>query len=387
MCTVNDEDQQSVAEVGVMPTVSQVYAQRLHELGYQGDAAQMAAVTELARCEQELEAYDPERARKKFMRWLSRAHKVTLPKGVYMYGGVGRGKSFLMDCFFEAVQIEGKRRLHFHEFMREVHQQLHRLQGTVNPLDVLAREIAVRHPLICFDEFHVSNVTDAMILYRLLCALFDHGVCMVTTSNFEPDGLYPNGLQRERILPAIALIKEKMRVISVDAGIDYRRQTLSTELVYHTPLGLQTEERMRTVYEKMCEGLDMDTALVIEHRKIDALRCCANVGWFSFAQLCATPRSQNDYLALSDRFDVIMVSSVPQMKPNQASEARRFTLLVDVLYDRRVKLVVSAATAPELLYTEGALAHEFVRTVSRLVEMQSQEYLAEPVRRARIDLT
>lgn len=366
-----------------MSTVTDIYRNRLKELGYHSDAAQENAIAALQQCQQDLEAYMSSRNKGFMSRWLN---KLVAPQGVYMYGGVGRGKSFLMDCFFDAVNVSGKRRLHFHEFMREVHKQLRQLQGTVNPLAVLGKEIAEKHPLICFDEFHVSDVTDAMILHRLLEALFSNGACMVTTSNFHPDGLYPDGLQRESILPAIELLKQKMNVVCVDAGVDYRQRTLSPAQTYLTPLGAETDEVLQQIYGQVSEGPNLDTTIEVEHRKLQAVRCSANVGWFSFAQLCATPRSQNDYLELANRFDVLMLSNVPKMPPQLASEARRFTVLVDVLYDRRNKLILSAAVPPEQLYTEGALAYEFVRTVSRLVEMQSQEYLAEPIRRSQTDL-
>jgi len=299
-----------------------------------------------------------------------------LPRGVYMFGGVGRGKSFLMDCFFQAVPLTRKTRLHFHEFMREVHRELLELKGIADPLEELGKRIAKRFRLICFDEFHVSDVTDAMILYRLLDSLFKNRVSIVTTSNFHPDGLYPNGLHRDRILPAIELLKAKLEVINVDNGFDYRRRTLDQAQLYHQPLGDEAEAALTATFEALAEARDEDPRLQIEQRQIRARRRAGGVVWFDFAQLCGGPRSQNDYLELATQFHTLILSNVPEMPPRLASEARRFTWLVDVLYDRRVKLVISAAVPPEQLYADGPLAHEFPRTVSRLQEMQSQEYLS-----------
>jgi cell division protein ZapE len=352
--------------------VRQLYEETLAERGYKSDPAQLRAVDALERCENEWADYKARRGNA-VTKLLVRP---PIPRGVYMVGGVGRGKSFLMDCFFRSVPLTRKTRLHFHEFMREVHRELQELKGTADPLDELGRRIARRFRLICFDEFHVSDVTDAMILHRLLVALFANRVSIVTTSNFAPDDLYPNGLHRDRILPAIELLKEKLQVIHVDAGIDYRRLTLQTVATYHHPLGPQAESAMLAAFEQVAEARDEDPLLRIEHRELRALRRAGGVVWFDFRTLCGGPRSQNDYLELASRFHTLLLSGVPQMPPRLASEARRFTLLIDVLYDRRVKLIVSAEVPADQLYTEGPLAHEFPRTVSRLQEMQSADYLA-----------
>lgn len=292
-----------------------------------------------------------------------------------MYGGVGRGKSFLMDCFYNAVPLKRKTRLHFHEFMREVHRELSDLKGTVNPLDVLAKRMSVRYRLICFDEFHVADITDAMILHRLLSALFENGVGFVTTSNFKPDDLYPGGMHRDRILPAIALLNDKLQVLSVDNGTDYRRRTLEAVDLYHMPLGAKADQSMEFAFNALAETRDENPVLHIEARQILAHRKAGGAVWFDFKVLCGGPRSQNDYLEIASCFHTVFLSNVPHMPLRMASEARRFTWLIDVLYDRRVKLVMSAAVPPENLYTEGPMAHEFPRTVSRLKEMQSQEFL------------
>jgi cell division protein ZapE len=354
-------------------SVRQAYEAELAARGYTSDPAQLRAVAALERCATEWAQYKEKRSNA-FKKLVNRP---AIPRGVYMFGGVGRGKSFLMDCFFNAVPLRRKTRLHFHEFMREVHRELAQLQGTVNPLDVLGAQIAERYKLICFDEFHVADITDAMILHRLLQSMFDHGVGFVTTSNFKPDDLYPDGLHRDRILPAIDLLNAKLEVINVDNGTDYRRRTLERVKLYHTPLGREADTQMDAAFSALAECQDEAPVLTIEHREIRARRKAGGVVWFDFRALCGGPRSQNDYLELASQFHTVLLSDVPQMSVNMASEARRFTWLVDVLYDRRVKLILSAAVLPEALYTEGALSHEFPRTVSRLNEMQSAEFMAQ----------
>jgi cell division protein ZapE len=285
-----------------------------------------------------------------------------------------------MDAFFADVPLIRKTRLHFHEFMRGVHHELDELKGTENPLDAVAERIARRFRLICFDEFHVSDIADAMILHRLLVRLFDLGVGFVMTSNYAPDGLYPDGLHRDRVLPAIELLKEQLDVLNVDAGIDYRQRTMERIDTYLTPLSEATELRLAQSFEQIAEAEDDDPVMLIEARKIRARRRAGGAVWFDFAVLCGGPRSQNDYLEIAARFHTVFLSNVPQMSAGQSSEARRFTWLVDVLYDHRVKLLLSAAVAPEQLYVAGVLAGEFHRTASRLTEMQSREYLDAPRR-------
>lgn len=353
-------------------SVKQNYEAELAARGYTSDPAQLRAVEALERCAQEWSVFKEKRssALKKLI------NRPDIPRGVYMYGGVGRGKSFLMDCFYNAVPLKRKTRLHFHEFMREVHRELSDLQGTVNPLDVLAKRMAKRFRLICFDEFHVADITDAMILHRLLSALFDNGVGFVTTSNFRPNDLYPGGMHRDRIFPAIALLNERLEVLSVDNGTDYRRRTLEAVKLYHVPNGPAADQAMEDAFNALAESHDEDPVLHIEARQIRARRKAGGVVWFDFKTLCGGPRSQNDYLEIASRFHTVFLSDVPHMPVRMASEARRFTWLVDVLYDRRVKLLMSAEVAPQDLYTEGPMSHEFPRTVSRLSEMQSQEFLS-----------
>ena len=364
-------------------SVREAYEAELALRGYSADPAQLRAVEVLETCAAQWTLFKQKRssALKKLI------NRPLVPRGVYLHGGVGRGKSFLMDCFFSALPLKRKTRLHFHEFMREVHRELVGLQGTVNPLDVLAKRIAKKYRLICFDEFHVADITDALILHRLLLALFESGVGLVATSNFKPADLYPGGLHRDRVLPAIDLLNARMDVVNVDNGTDYRQNTLAQLQIYHAPLGPSADAAMDDAFVRLAATHDEDPHLHIEARKIRARRKAGGLVWFDFKTLCGGPRSQNDYLELAAQFHTVLLSDVPQMLPNHASEARRFTLLVDVLYDRRVKLILSAAVAPELLYTEGALAHEFSRTVSRLNEMQSAQFLSQEHRLVDTSLT
>jgi cell division protein ZapE len=352
--------------------VRQIYEQTLAERTYRSDPAQLRAISALERCEQEWADYKARR-RTSLQKWWVRP---PIPKGVYMHGGVGRGKSFLMDCFFNAVPLTRKTRLHFHEFMREVHRELAGLKGMADPLDELGARIARRFRLICFDEFHVADVTDAMILHKLLASMFANRVSIVVTSNFHPDGLYPNGLHRDRILPAIALLKDKLEVLTVDNGHDYRQRTFAELDPYLCPLDEANEATLTQAFEQLAEAQEEDPVLLIEHRQLKARRRAGGVVWFDFDELCGGPRSQNDYLEIATQFHTVLLAGVRQMSPRLASQARRFTWLVDVLYDRRVKLLLSAEVEPELLYTEGPMVHEFPRTVSRLMEMRSAEYLA-----------
>ena len=301
-----------------------------------------------------------------------------VPRGVYLWGDVGRGKSFLMDSFFASVAIRRKTRIHFHAFMRDVHAELAKLKHEADPLATVAQRIAARWRLVCFDEFHVSDIADAMILGRLLSALFTAGVVFVMTSNYRPDRLWPDGLQRERFLPAIALLCEWLDVIEIDAGIDYRLRALTHMPIYHAPAGPASEAALASAFEAMASGPDESAAIAIDGRTIAAKRRAGSVAWFDFAALCSGPRSQRDYLELAQRFAVILLSAIPRLSPAAADQARRFTWLIDILYDHRVKLLASAEAPAEELYREGPNAQDFPRTVSRLTEMRTREYMALP---------
>lgn len=351
--------------------VREFYEHALAQRGYKSDEAQRRAVERLQQAYEDWSAYKARRS-SKLKKLINRPD---VPRGVYMWGGVGRGKSFLMDSFYSVVPVVRKTRLHFHEFMRGVHRQLDELKGVADPLDEVARRIAKKYRLICFDEFHVSDIADAMILYNLLKALFDNGVSFIMTSNYVPDSLYPDGLHRDRILPAITLLKEKLDILNVDAGLDYRKRVLEQVEAYHAPLGAAADQALRNAFSNLAETADEDPRLHIEAREIRALRRAGGVIWFDFATLCGGPRSQNDYLEVASRFHTVILSGVPCMSASMSSEARRFTWLIDVLYDHKVKLLMSAEVEPDKLYTEGMLANEFHRTVSRIIEMQSSEYM------------
>lgn len=358
--------------------VREYYHQSLEERGYESDDAQLVAVDRLQAYFDDWVDFKQDRssALKKLFK------RPDVPRGVYMWGGVGRGKSFLMDAFYSTVPVRRKTRIHFHEFMRGVHHELGEVRGQQDPLDEVARRIAKRYRLICFDEFHVSDVADAMILYRLLLKLFEYGTSFVMTSNYEPSTLYPDGLHRDRILPAIKLIKEQMDILSVDAGTDYRRRTLEQLRMYLTPITAATRDELQACFDRLLDTSPLKPVLTVENREIKAVALGGTVVWFDFATLCGGPRSQNDYLDLASRFHTVILSDVPRMGAKHASEARRFTWLIDVFYDHKVKLIMSAECEAEDLYTQGPMANEFHRTVSRIMEMQSREYLEAERREA-----
>ncbi|MFZ6774220.1 cell division protein ZapE [Undibacterium sp. SXout7W] len=351
--------------------VLEYYQVALSQRGFQADDAQKRAVDRLQQAYDDWLLYKGKRANK-LTRLITRPE---VPRGVYMWGGVGRGKSFLMDSFYSVVPVVRKTRLHFHEFMRGVHRQLDELKGIPDPLNEVAKRVAKKYRLICFDEFHVSDVADAMLLYNLLNALFNNGVSFVMTSNYEPDTLYPDGLHRDRMLPTIALIKEKLDVLNVDSGNDYRKRALEQVQAYLTPLNAATDKALRDTFLRIAETGDEDAHVDIEGRKLKSLRRAGSLIWFDFATLCGGPRSQNDYLEIASRFHTVILSSIPRMSAGMSSEARRFTWLIDVFYDNKVKLIMSAEVEPEQLYTSGTLSNEFHRTVSRIIEMQSKEYM------------
>ena len=354
------------------------YQQELKTRGYQSDPAQLRAVERLQKCEDEWIAYKEIRSNS----LKKKIFKPTLPRGLYLWGGVGRGKSFLMDCFYAASPLEKKIRIHFHEFMREVHRELHELSGLADPLDELSKRIANRYRLICFDEFHINDIADAMILYRLLSALFADRVQFVMTSNYRPDQLYPNGLHRDRLLPAIKLLQEKLDVLNVDAGNDYRRVQMAQVEAYLTPVNAETQATLGQMFQTLIGNQKeaRNPVLNIESRELRPLHMADGVVWFDFKTLCCGPRSQNDYLEISNQFHTVILSGVPYMPPRMTNEARRFIWLIDVLYDHKIKLIMSAEVSAPDLYTEGQITAEFSRTVSRLIEMQSRDYLDAPRR-------
>ena len=353
------------------------------ERGITLDDAQQRAALRLAQLNDELTAFRNKRAS-----LLGRVFaRPDVPKGVYLYGGVGRGKSFLMDAFYGASKIRRKTRVHFHAFMRSVHADLRTLKHEADPLVAVAEHLAEKYRLICFDEFHVSDIADAMILGRLLSNCFDLGIVFVMTSNYAPDQLYPEGLQRQNFVPTITLIKDSMDVVEVDSGVDYRRRTLEQDSVYHTPLSVDTDAKLAATFARLATGkMSADKSITLLGREIALRKRADGVIWFDFAALCETPRSQNDYLELAEANHTLILSNVPVLGSKDSNVIRRFTLLVDVLYDHRVKLIMSAA-APlaEISKVDESVKDndtrrvltEFSRTTSRLTEMQSASFMSE----------
>jgi cell division protein ZapE len=301
-------------------------------------------------------------------------------QGLYIWGGVGRGKTYLMDMFFESLPSEAKMRTHFHRFMQRVHLDLASLQGQKNPLEHIADQIAAESRVLCFDEFFVRDIGDAMILAGLLEALFKRQVILIATSNVEPDRLYEDGLQRQRFLPAIALINEHTQTIAIQSGVDYRLRSLTQATLYHCPISDDTDARLMVCFNELTpEGSKVHKGAEIEilERRIGTQYCSKDVVWFAFEQICEGARSAFDYVELAKIYHAVILSGVPQMHESASDGARRFISLVDELYDRRVKLVISAEVPIAQLYTGEKLRFEFERTESRLIEMQSEEYLGD----------
>jgi len=376
------EAAQESQDSGEKLSVIDLYHRALERRGFQSDSSQLRAVERLQQLYEEWSAYKVRRSTA-IRRLVVRP---PLPRGVYLWGGVGRGKSFLMDSFYLCLPLVRKRRVHFHHFMRDVHQELEELKGRVDPLSALAERIARRYRLICFDEIHINDIADAMIVGRLLSRTLDLGVVYCMTSNYHPDQLYKDGLKRENFLPAIGLLKERLDVLHVEGGTDYRQKMLEGVKTYHAPLGADTDRALLEAFGRIAEVEEEFHELDVEGRVIAYRHRAGGVVWFDFKVICGWGRSQHDYLDLSRRFHTVIVSGVPRMGLGLAEEARRFTLMVDVFYDNRVKLIVSAEISPEkLLRIEEdpgdsrlrAMVFEFGRTASRLVEMQSREYLAE----------
>lgn len=367
--------------------VQEFYDHALSQRGFFADAEQQQAVAQLQIIYQQWLAF--EAARNGFFSrlYVRFSKKSKTPRGLYMWGGVGRGKSFLMDSFYSVVPISEKTRVHFHAFMRNVHRDLDALKMVANPLDTVAANIAKKFKLICFDEFHVNDIADAMILYNLLNALFAHNVFFIVTSNYAPDDLYPDGLHRDRILPAITLLKYKLQIMNVDGGTDYRKAALKQATRYLASSDAETEEKLQTAFSRIAEVSDHTPRIQIEGREIQAHRRAGGVIWFDFATLCGGPRSQNDYLEIARRFHTLILSGVPRLTASMAAEVRRFIWLIDVLYDYKTKLMLSTDVPIEHWeIDQGAtgnstetssndqLPPDFQRTVSRLIEMQSDQY-------------
>ena len=308
--------------------------------------------------------------------WQKRPPAIT---GLYLWGGVGRGKTWLMNLFYQELPFPARRRIHFHHFMLDIHEKLGQLKKQKNPLQRIARELAAQYRVLCIDEFIVTNITDAMILSELLHALFENGLCLVATSNRVPDDLYLNGLQRERFLPAIALIKQHMQVFHLDSGIDHRSALLELEDIYYSPADARSDEHMkRRMQELAVTPIVESPVLNVLNRDIPALRASEETAWFDFDILCSAPRAAQDYIELARRYSTIFLSKIPIMDEYSDDRARRFIYLIDELYDRNVSLICSAETQPDKLYRGTMLEFAFRRTASRLVEMRSHHYLNQP---------
>ncbi|MEZ7972829.1 MAG: cell division protein ZapE [Pseudomonadales bacterium] len=344
---------------------------------YQRDDSQEVALRLLQKLFDEISA-SVDQPRSGFLaRLIGKKGNPPLVRGLYFWGGVGRGKTFLMDLFYEELPIKQKKRLHFHRFMREVHRKLNDFQGESNPLKKVAASFAGQARVICFDEFFVSDITDAMLLAGLLDEMFKLGVTLVATSNVEPDHLYENGLQRRKFLPAIELLNTHTLVHNMDGGLDYRLRALESAEIYHFPLDDAAETGLQAAFRSISpdEGRAA-VVLPIEGRDIATRRCGDGVAWFEFAALCDGPRSQNDYIELARLFQTVLIGNVPRFGEQKEDQARRFISLVDEFYDRSVKLILSAESPILELYHGRRLAFEFQRTESRLQEMQSKEYLS-----------
>ncbi|TDO12563.1 cell division protein ZapE [Halomonas ventosae] len=370
------------------------YRADLERHGFQPDAAQQQAVVHLQRLFDELVTTPPSRVvvpkrgglKSRVAGLFGRRDRgasfdPALPtiRGLYLWGGVGRGKTYLMDVFFETLPFPDKMRTHFHRFMQRVHNELEHYKGERNPLTLIAAKFAAEARVICFDEFFVKDITDAMILANLLESLFAHGVVLVATSNIVPRELYKEGLQRARFLPAIDLLERHCEVLNVDSGIDYRLRALERAEIFHFPLDAVAEaELARSFYAIAGHEGEAGVSIEINHRLLHTRRLHDDVVWFEFSELCEGPRSQNDYIELAREFHSVLVSNVIRMNAGTDDQARRFINMVDEFYDRGVKLLMSAEVPAEQLYRDGRLEFEFQRTLSRLQEMQSRDYLALP---------
>jgi cell division protein ZapE len=357
--------------------IREAYALSLQREGHDEDAAQLDVVARLEDLQQRIVAQPPRKGGLRTMFFRNRPRAAV--RGLYLWGDVGRGKTFLMDLFFDTLAIEQKKRIHFHRMMRHVHERMKTLSFVENPLEKVARGIALETRVLCFDEFFVGDIGDAMILGGLLEGLFERGVTLVATSNSKPDELYRDGLQRQRFLPAISLLNEHTDVVHLEGGVDYRLRLLQKAGTYLSPDDESAAAKLGMFFDDTASThVERNVELDINGRPIRARRCAKGIAWFRFDDICDGPRSQADYIEIARWYPSVIVSGVPRFDAGNDDQARRFIALVDEFYDRQVKLVLSAAVGPDELYTGTRLAFEFERTRSRLVEMQSAAYLALP---------
>jgi len=351
-------------------TPLEYYQERCREGVIYEDPQQLAAMQQL-QCIY-LDLLNEHKNRQGISAWF---HSPKMVKGLYLWGGVGIGKTFMMDCFYQCLPFQEKMRMHFHQFMQLVHHELKKYQGEKDPLQFIAKDISSQAMLLCFDELFVSDITDAMLLGRLFRALFQRGVCLVTTSNTEPDDLYKNGLQREQFLPAIAMLKENTTVMHIPTVIDYRLRHLKEAGIFYSPLNDTTREKMEKSFASLVGHDPISTApVMILGRAIHIKKQAGSTVWFDFAEICQVPRSQNDYLAIAEKFKTVFISDIPNISPQAKDTICLFISLVDVFYDARVRLVLSSAEPVGEIYSRGYMTLEFTRTHSRLLEMQSTDY-------------
>ena len=356
----------------------QKYQADLEDQDFQYDSAQENAVKELQRLYDELTQPEKKRTwRIKLQNRFGTGMSKPSIQGIYFWGGVGRGKTYLVDTFYECLPFKRKLRIHFHRFMHRVHQELKTLDGQADPLQIIAKTFAKETKVICFDEFFVSDITDAMILGTLMEALFSHGIVLVATSNIIPDDLYKNGLQRARFMPAITLINQNTRIVNVDSGVDYRLRTLEQAEIFHYPLDSQANDNLHRYFKQLAPELGTENqSIEVEGRMIPTLHYADGVVMFEFRAICDGPRSQTDYMEISRFYHTVLIANVEQMGQATDDIARRFIAMVDEFYERNVKLIMSAEVSLETLYSKGQLDFEFRRCLSRLKEMQSHDYLA-----------
>jgi len=358
-------------------TIKQSYESAVIAHGLVADKAQQRIVDRLDRLQRRILEQDS--LSSKLRRWLPGQENGSVPRGIYLWGGVGRGKTFLMDLFFSSLDMEWKKRIHFHRMMSDVHARLKKITDTEDPLDEVAADIAAEISVLCFDEFFVSDIADAMILGRLLDGLFKRDVILIATSNASPDDLYKDGLQRQRFLPAIEALEKHTDIIELDGGTDYRLRLFEEAGTYLTPADEIAHVKLTHYFEEIASGdASSDRSIEILGREINTRHCAKGIAWFDFMAICDGPRSQEDYIEIARWYPTVIISDIPILTGELDNPARRFIALVDEFYDRKVKLVLSAAASADQLYLGKRLEFEFQRTSSRLIEMQSADYLHAP---------